>query len=295
MKPWGPALSIADYYTICADGPDHDSMMDPACHGNLLWLREPLQKTATVGARCLHGMGVCPWHDLWPCHLTSCRTGQHATESGWPWLRGSCSPAAPRVRLQPSACAPARAKPCRPHTADTPAAAFCLAVTTMLAWLARRWRQPLPADSRTAGMAAAGTSSPVTRWASVADHRRSFMRAISSGGPWGRRRHVYPGVCPAPLQWPARHTPQDALMLPALCASTDGTRGRPHRGWGVCARTLRQRPAGRRLRKLGIAMTVRPAINGAYLVWHHVLLHPIRPTRATPNLLPPRHPLPGLQ
>ena len=99
---------------------------------------------------------------------------------------------------------------------------------------------------------------------------------ISSGGTWGRRRHVYPPVCPAPLQWPARHTPHDPRMLPALCASTDGTRGRPHRDWGVCARTLRQRPAGRRLRKPGIALFVRPVINSAYLVRHHVLLHPIR-------------------
>ena len=70
-----------------------------------------------------------------------------------------------------------------------------------------------------------------------------------------------------------RKTP---CILPALCASTDGTRGRPHRRWGVCARTLRQRPAGRRLSKPGIAMSVRPASNGAYLVRHHVLLHPIR-------------------
>ena len=90
-----------------------------------------------------------------------------------------------------------------------------------------------------------------------------------------------------PLQWPARHTPQDTLMIPALRASTDGTRGRPHRGWGVCTRTLRQRPAGRRLRKPGIAMAVRPASNGAYLVRHARSAAPHPPTRATPTLLPP--------
>ena len=97
------------------------------------------------------------------------------------------------------------------------------------------------------------------------------------------------------LPWPARHTPQDALMIPALSASTDGTRGRPYRGWRVCACTLRQRPAGRRLSKPGIAMTVRPASNGAYLVRHDVLLHPIHRQEPHPISHHQRYPLPGLQ
>ena len=41
-------------------------------------------------------------------------------------------------------------------------------------------------------------------------------------------------------------------------------------------RTLRQRPAGLRLSKPGIASFVRPASNGAYPVWQHVLLYPLR-------------------
>ena len=125
------------------------------------------------------------------------------------------------------------------------------------------------------------------RWAAVTDHRRSYLSSVFLRGTEGRRRHVSPGVCPGLLPWPASHTPHDPRIIPALRASTDGTRGRPPRDGGVCARTLRQRPAGRRLRTPGIAMTVRPTINGAYLVGHHVLLHPIH--RQEP------HPLSHLQ
>ena len=115
----------------------------------------------------------------------------------------------------------------------------------------------------------------MTRWASVADHRRSCHRR----SPWWALGQTPPRLprrlsCSSPMA-STSHTAVPC-MIPALRASTDGTRGRPHRGWGVCARTLRQRPAGRRLRKPGIAMPVRPASNGAYLVRHDVLLHPIR-------------------
>ena len=107
--------------------------------------------------------------------------------------------------------------------------------------------------------------SAVTRWASMADHRRSCIVDLV-WGYWGKRSHVRPSMCPATLQGPARHTPQDALMIPAFCASTDGTRGRQHIGWEVCTRTLRQWPAGRRLSKAGIASFVRPSIMAC--IWY---------------------------
>ncbi len=116
----------------------------------------------------------------------------------------------------------------------------------------------------------------MTLWAAVMAHRRSCLSSVSLRGTEGRRGHVSPGVCPAPLQGPAPHTPHGPRIIPALHASTEGTRGRAHCGWGVCARTLRQRPAALRLRKPGIAMTLRPSIHGAYMVWPHVLRHPIR-------------------
>jgi hypothetical protein len=113
--------------------------------------------------------------------------------------------------------------------------------------------------------------SPVTLWKPAIVHRLS----CSSQGASDTRRGSRDGVCPAPLLWPARHTPHGSLIIPALCASTDGTGGRTHRRWGVCARTLRQRPAGQCLRKPGIASFVRPLFKGAYLIRHHVLLYPI--------------------
>jgi hypothetical protein len=120
-------------------------------------------------------------------------------------------------------------------------------------------------------------SSSVTRSASGAAPPRSCTASsVSSRGPWSRRRYVCPGVSPALLRWPARHTPHDARMLPACGASTDGTGGRPHIGWRGCARALRQRPAGRRLSKPGIATPVSVWSNGAYLVRRDMLLHPLR-------------------
>ena len=65
-------------------------------------------------------------------------------------------------------------------------------------------------------------------------------------------------------------------MLPALCASTEGTRGRQRRRLGglrVHTAPVASRSASQ---QIGYSMSVRPAINGAYLVWHDVLLHPIR-------------------
>jgi hypothetical protein len=134
-------------------------------------------------------------------------------------------------------------------------------------------------------------SSSVTRSASGAAPPRSCTASsVSSRGPWSRRRYVCPGVSPALLRWPARHTPHDARMLPACGASTDGTRGRPHRSWGVCARALRQRPAGRCLRIQGIAMAGRHVIHGVFLSGHPVLRHPIRhhasyPISHSPDIL----------
>ena len=209
-------------------------------------------------------MGVWPWHDLRAHHLTSCRTGHHATRAGghgfavpahqWRYqdaLNHQCALLhrhSPAGTPSPIPRQPRFAWLLTPY-ADVPG--------TKLAASACCWAAvSRPGSSR--------DSSGVTGLASVAQHRWLCIVDLL-WWYWSRCDRICQGMCPATLQGPACHTSQDARMLPALCAY----------GRGVSSCTLRQRPAGRRLRKPGIASFVRASRNSAYLVRLHVLLHPI--------------------
>ena len=207
-------------------------------------------------------------------------------ESRWLWLRGFCTPAAPlwAFNLNRRCCsgtamqAPHSRYPSQPRGAGLPTLS-CRHVSHEDGGN----RSLLAVVSRHGG---GRDRSPVTLWASLVllvghPHRRSPLVVPGADATASALAFV---LLPSHGQHVIhRKTP----MIPALCASTDGTRRTPHRGWGVCACTLRQRPVGRRLRKPGIASFVRPASNGAYLVRPHVLLHPIR--RQEPHPLPYHH------
>jgi hypothetical protein len=205
-------------------------------HHTILWLWEPLQNTATVGARCLYGMGVCPWHDLWAHHQTARRTGRHATKTGahsivvLPTSGAASAPAIFSMRSHSGKAIQI------PHSRSPASRIVPSCSPPMLACLARRWPTPACCQPH-AGMAAAGNRSAVTRWAAVADQRQSFMgnrlswylgqtqprlsRSVSRSPPGASMSHT--ARCPpAPsaLCRHRRHMAEAALCLGGLRACT---------------------------------------------------------------------------
>ena len=178
---------------------------------------------------CLQGMVVWPWHDLWACHPTARRTAQHATRAG---IHRSVIPAHRSAVRAPSTCS---VRSCAGTAMQVPHSRYPNSRTLpgsglqTSRWLGRKMAATAPCARPQRRHGCVRDSSAVTRWASMAHHRRSIM-VHRLWWYLGQMPPRLPRVCPAPLQGPARHTPQDARMLPASCASTDGTRGRPHRG-----------------------------------------------------------------